>query len=85
MIKNHASGPAYFCQALVCICEVFLNRKHGYIWPFDNLDASADKLYAILENESLYIKLSNQARTQFEAHFSEHALSDVSLTAIIDS
>ncbi len=67
------------------IPEVFMDGQQGYFWPLDNPDIAADKLCEILENETLYTQLSAQARVQFEAHFSEHALSDAWLTAIINA
>jgi hypothetical protein len=72
MIKNHASRPVNFCQVLVCICKVFLHRKQGFICSLDSLDAAADKLCEILENEGLYSKLSTQVRDRFVETFPEN-------------
>lgn len=67
------------------IPEVFSDGQQGYFWPLDNLDMATDKLCEILENEDLYTKLSVQARLRFVENFSEHALADTWIKAIINA
>jgi glycosyltransferase involved in cell wall biosynthesis len=58
------------------IPEVFMDGQQGYFWPLDNLDAATDKLCEVLENETLYKLLSEQARARFVEKFSANSLAN---------
>lgn len=67
------------------IPEVFDDGQQGFYLPLDDLPAATATLCQLLENPVLHNQLARQARARFETHFSEQALADVWLAAIVDA
>ena len=58
------------------IPEIYTDGKEGYYWPLEDIDLAAGKLCELLENQQLYLEMSQNARTRFIEHYSEQALAD---------
>lgn len=85
LLEALAHALPILAPAVGGIPDVLIDGEQGYFWPLDNIDLATDKLCEVLENEILYAQLSKQARARFENHFSEHALADSWLKALMDA
>lgn len=85
LLEALSHGLPVIAPAVGGIPEVFCDGHQGYFWPLDNLEVATDRLCEVLENETLRARLSIQARDHFVSHFSEQALANTWLQAILDA
>jgi len=85
LLEALSYGLPLLAPAVGGIPEVFTDGQQGYFWSLEDEEKAANTLCEILENDSLHARLSAAARARYEACFSEQALANTWLAAIINA